>query len=323
MSQNAKRFWNIWDKFGVFLILLSVVVVFAILDPKIIHPNQMSTLLARTATTGIASVGMMFAITGGGFDLSIGSIISLSSCVMGINMVNGMNPYLAILLGFIVAVLCGVVNGLIITKLKIQTFVATLATQLAFSGIALVYSNGKNTLIKSGVNKELKTLITGKVFGIVSWQIVLLFMAFLIGYVIYTYTPFGVKVRAVGSNEGAARTTGINVDRTFIMIFVMTALTAGGAALLTTARLSTANPTIGAGFELDVITAVILGGTSLSGGKGNVWGTLVGAILLTFVKMGLNILGVGEAYQKLAIAIVLVFSLLINGIKLIMQKEGN
>lgn len=316
----SKRFWILWDKLGVFIILVVIALVYAVLNPAIIAPTQLITTLTRSAITGIAAAGMTFAICAGGFDLSVGSIASLISVILAERITGGSSTWLTILIAIFVASICGAINGIIITKLKIQTFVATLATQLAFAGVALVYSDGRATQLTSNVNKDLKLLSTGKIFGIIPIQIVILILVYIIAYIIYKNTAFGTKVRAIGSNEAASRTTGIKVDRNLIYVFVMTGATAAIAAVLNTARLSTGDPNMGNGFELDAITAVILGGTSLAGGKGNIGGTLVGAVLVTFVKMGLNMLGVGEAMQKLAIAIVLIFALTINGIKLIMQK---
>lgn len=319
MSRNVKKFWNIWDKVGILCILLIVIVVFGIINPGIVKPAQLVTALSRSAVSGIAAAGMMFAIVAGGFDLSVGSILSLTSCIVAVQLTSGRGIVVALLSALGVAVVCGVINGVIITKLKIQTFVATLATQLAFAGVALVYCN-RAIQLTSKVNKELKFFSTGKLFGVIPIPIVLLVAAFVIAYLVYKHTAFGTKTRAIGSNEMAARTTGIKVDRTLILIFVVTSVTAAIAGILNTAQVSTGNPTLGAGFELDAITAVVLGGTALSGGKGNVAGTLIGAILVTFVKMGLNMMGVGEAFQNLAVALVLLFALTINGVKIIMMK---
>lgn len=321
MSRKAKKFWYWWDKIGILCILIVVAVVFGVIDTRIVQPNQLITALSRTAVTGIAAAGMMFAIVAGGFDLSVGSILSLTSCVIAVQLTGGKSTFMAILMALLIAALCGAVNGLIITKLKIQTFVATLATQLAFAGITLVYCS-KAIQLTSKVNKELKFFSTGKFLGLIPMPIVLLIVVYILTYLVYKKTPFGTKTRAIGSNESAARTTGIKVDVSLILIFIVTAVTAAMAGILNTAQVSTGNPSLGSGFELDAITAVVLGGTALAGGKGNVAGTLIGAVLVTFVKMGLNMLGVGEAYQKLAVAIVLIFALTINGVKLIMQKEG-
>lgn len=322
MSKSAKKFWLIWDRVGILAILLIIMIVFGIMDSRIVAPAQLLTALNRAAVPGIAAAGMMFAICAGGFDLSVGSILSIVSCTIAIQLTSDRGLFVAILATIGVGVVCGLINGFLITKLKIQAFVATLATQLAFAGVALVYCS-KAVQITSSVNEGLKFFSSGKLFGFLPMPIVLLAVAYLIVYFVYAYSPFGTKVRAIGSNEEAARTTGIKVDRTMIMVFVVTGVTAAIAGLLNTAQVSTGNPTLGEGFELDAITAVVLGGTALNGGKGNVAGTMVGAILVAFVKMSLNILGAGEAIQKLAIAIVLLFALAISGVKLIMQRGEN
>lgn len=318
MNDRAKTFWAWWDQFGILAILLAVGLVFLALNARIVSVSNLTTVLSRSATTGIAAAGMTFAICAGGFDLSVGSILSLVTCVVAMNIANlGMWP--SILLALLVGVLCGVVNGLIITKLHIQTFVATLATQLAFKGAALVYSNGKRVLMSK--NKEIKIFSTSNIFGI-PVQVILVVAVFVIAYLVYRYTRFGVKTRAIGSNEAAARASGINVDRTLIAVFVVTGLTAACAGVLQSSRLATGSAIIGDGFELDVITSVILGGTALSGGKGNIWGSFIGALLLSLIRSGLNILGVDEAFQKLAIAAVLLFALSISGIKIITQEAA-
>jgi len=314
-----KRFWSYWDRFGIFAILLVAMLVFLAIDPRIVAGPNLLTVLSRSATTGIAAAGMTFAICAGGFDLSVGSIVSLTTCVIAMNIAN-ISMWPSILLALLVGGLCGVVNGLIITKLHIQTFVATLATQLAFKGIALVYSSGKRILMSA--NKEIKLFSTSKVFGFFPAQILIVLLVFAAAYFVYKKTRFGVRTRAMGSNEAAARASGINGDRTLILVFVVTAVTAACAGVLQSSRLATGSAIIGDGFELDAITSVILGGTALSGGKGNIWGSLAGAVLLTFIRSGLNILGVGEAYQKLAIAVVLLFALSISGIKLITQEAS-
>jgi ribose/xylose/arabinose/galactoside ABC-type transport system permease subunit len=319
MKQGLKKFWYLWDKVGVLLLRAVIFIFYALINPRIIAPQQLITTLSRSAITGIAAAGMTFAICSGGFDLSVGSIVSLVSCVLASLITKGYNTWVTVLIAIAVAACCGIVNGLLISKLKIQAFVATLATQLAFAGVALVYSGGIAVQITSKFNKSLKILSTGKLFGFVPMPIVVVLSVFLIAYLIYRYSVLGTRIRAIGSNETAARTTGINTDMTIIFVYIITAVSAALAATLNTARLSTGDPGLGSGFELDAITAVILGGTALSGGKGNIWGTLVGAVLVTFVKMGLNMLGVGEAYQKLAVAAVLVFALTISGTR-VLQK---
>jgi ribose/xylose/arabinose/galactoside ABC-type transport system permease subunit len=321
LNLSAKRFWYVWDKIGVLFILIFIAIVFGLLDSRIVAPAQLLDAISRASITGVAAAGMTLAICAGGFDLSVGSILSLVACIISMNIAGGMNTWLVLLIGIAAACVCGLINGLIITKLKIQTFVATLASQMAFAGVALVYTNAVAKNIPSQYGSSIRYLYSGKLFNIIPMPVIILAVVFAITYWAYKETSFGVKVRAIGSNEAAARTTGIKVDRTLIKVFIITGGAAALAAVLQVAKLSVGDPNVGTGWEINPITAVILGGTSLAGGRGNIWGTLIGAILVEFVKMGLNIIGVGEAGQKLAIAIVLIFALTISGIKLITQKE--
>lgn len=138
MSKRAKKFWLIWDRIGILCILLTVMIVFGILDSKIVSPTQLLTALNRAAVSGIAAAGMMFAICAGGFDLSVGSILSLTSCIIAVQLTDGKSTLFAIVMALLAGGVCGIINGLLITKLKIQTFVATLATQLAFAGVTFI-----------------------------------------------------------------------------------------------------------------------------------------------------------------------------------------
>lgn len=318
---NAKKFWLFWDRFGVFLIFLLVAAIFAAIDVRVIQPSQLVSVLTRSSWTAVAAAGMTFAICSGGFDLSVGSIMSLCGCVMAKMMMdNGLPTGAAIGLALLVAALCGVVNGLLITKVKIQPFVATLATMLIFDSATQVYTGNIGTFIRNERYTYLSVLGRGSLLGIPLkiWVTGLVFAAAIL---LYRSTKFGVKVRAVGSNEPAARTSGIKADRTLIAVYIMTAVTAAMAAILYVSTVQTASPNAGDGFELDAITAVVLGGSALSGGKGNLLGTLVGAVLVSFVKMCLNFLGAPEAMHVIVTGGVLLMALSISGVKLITQRE--
>lgn len=318
---NAKRFWLFWDKFGVFLIFVVVAVIFAAIDGRVIQPNQLVSVLTRSAWTAVAAAGMTFAICSGGFDLSVGSIYSLCGCIMAKTMMNnGLPTGVAILVALAVAAVCGIINGLLITKVKIQPFVATLATMLIFDSVTQVYTNNNGTFISNDRYGALSVLGRGSFLGI-PLKIWVMAVVFALALVLYHNTRFGVKVRAVGSNETAARSSGIKADRTLILVYIMTAVTAALASILYAATVQNASPVAGSGFELDAITAVVLGGSALSGGKGNLLGSLVGAVLVSFVKMCLNFLGAPEAMQVIVTGAVLLLALSISGIKLMTQKE--
>ena len=325
MSRKANLFWFYWEKFGILAILILTLGVFAILTPNILKIDNLLTVLSRSAIVGIAAMGMTYAICSGGFDLSIGSIVGLSTCtwawalpVFGAALGPVLGIISATLLTLLVGVACGLLNGLAITKLKIVTFVATLSMSMIFRGIALVATNGSKQMIVRETNPEAKFFSRNfDVFGQQIQLVPLLMMigVFVIGYLIYRYTRFGVYVRSVGSSESSSRASGIPVDRTLIVVFVITGVTAAASALITSSQLMQGAATLGIGFELEVITATILGGTALAGGKGNIWGSMVAAIMLALTRNGLNILGLSDEYQRLAIGLILLLALAISGIQ--------
>jgi ribose/xylose/arabinose/galactoside ABC-type transport system permease subunit len=233
---------------------------------------------------------------------------------------NGLPTGAAVLVTLLIAAVCGVLNGLLISKVKIQPFVATLATLLIFNGFVQTYTKNIGTFIKTEHYEVLNVLGRGALFGF-PIKIIVVIAVFAAALFIYRKTKFGIRVRAVGSNELAARTSGINADNVLILVYIFTAVTAALAAILYTATQQSASPNAGSGFELDVITAVVLGGTALSGGRGNLIGTFAGAVLVSFTKMCLNFLSAPEAMYVIVTGVILLFALSISGIKLITQKE--
>lgn len=319
--RNVAKFWLLWDRFGVLIIFLVVGVIFAAIDPRVVQPSQLVSVLTRSSWVAVAAAGMTFAICSGGFDLSVGSIMSLSGCVLAKLITdNGLPTWAAVLITLGVAGCCGLINGLLITQLRIQPFVATLATMLIFSSVTQTYTQNIGTFIKTEQFEQLRVLGRDSFLG-VPIKIIVVVAVFALAILLYSKTTFGIKVRAVGSNELSARTSGINVNMTLMWVYILTALTAAMAAILYTATVQSASPDAGNGFELDVITAVVLGGSALSGGKGNLVGTLVGAVLVAFAKMCMNFLGAPEALHVIVTGAVLLFALSISGIKLITQRE--
>jgi Ribose/xylose/arabinose/galactoside ABC-type transport systems, permease components len=331
-QQRVKEFWLFWNNYGVVIIFLFVAAIFAMMDPRVIQIKQLISVLNRSSWVAVAAAGMTFAICSGGFDLSVGSIMSLSGCLTArLIMDNGLPTVAAILATLAIAVCCGVVNGLLITKLKIQPFVATLATMLIFDGVTQTYTNNVGTFIKTeqyeqglkflGRGMTVNITVNGDTTEISILKIILVVVLYSLAIVLYSNTKFGTKVRAVGSNELSARTSGINADNVLVMVYIITAVAAAAAAILYTATVQSASPDAGDGFELDAITAVVLGGSALSGGKGNLIGTFIGAFLVSFSKMCLNFLQAPEAMQVIVTGAILLFALSISGIKLITQRE--
>ena len=311
------KIWNLWDKAGIYALTFITFLVFAILNQNILTGANVTNILVQSSMVAIAAAGMTFAITAGGFDLSVGSTLAITTCILG-KTIPQLGLWTSVLLALVVGIVFGAFNGIIITKFKIQTFVATLATMVIYRGLSLIYTNGRDATLMN--YREIKVFSGGEILSI-PVPIIMIALVFCLAFILYKYTPFGVFVRSIGSNEIAARISGIKVDRVMIGVFIITAVTATFSGIIQTSQLLTGNGRMGKGFELDVITATILGGTSLSGGKGNIWGALSGAIMLAIIKNGLNLVGVSENYQKLVTGLVLILALSISGIKEILSKQ--
>jgi ribose/xylose/arabinose/galactoside ABC-type transport system permease subunit len=310
-------FWYYWEQYGIFALTIVTLAIFSALAPATLAPNNLLTVLSRSAIIGIAASGMTFAICSGGFDLSVGAILGLSTCVFAANLPN-IGIVASTLLTLVIGGIVGLLNGLVITKLKIQTFVATLAMGMIIKGGALMYTQGSKQMLNRTTNPEAKLFSQNVSIGSLQIQlapILMMVVIFVAGYLIYRYTRYGVYTRSIGSNENSARTSGIPVDKTLIAVFIVTGVTASLSGLIRASQLMQGAAVLGDGFELEVITATILGGTALAGGKGNIWGSLLGAVMLTLVRNGLNMLGVEDKYQRMAIGLILLGALTVSGIQ--------
>ncbi len=253
---------------------------------------------------------MTFVILTGGIDLSVGSILALTGAVTAGMMSGGMDPILAMLLGVLLGVLLGAINGLIIAKGKVAPFIATLATMTIFRGLTLVYTEGRPI---SGLGDSFTFQMLGKgyILGI-PVPVVTMAISFAVLYFILKKTTFGRRVYAVGGNEEASRLSGINVDRIKIYVYSLAGGLTAIAALILTSRLNSAQPTAGNMFELDAIAAVVLGGTSLTGGRGWIVGTLVGALIIGVLNNGLNLIGVSSFFQQVVKGAVILIAVLLD-----------
>ena len=289
-------------------VIVVLFIIFTILQPNMMTLFNIKNILVQVSLTAIAAAGMTFAYTAGVFDMSVGSILALISVVVAkVATTAGVVP--AIGAAFLIAVVVGILNGLIVTKLGIQAFAATLVTMILIRGIAVLMADGADVPLYS-VN-AIKFISSGTILGI-PFPIILTVLVYAASYFLYYKTEFGMKIRSVGSNGDASRISGI---RTITAAFVLTAVTAVFSSLIKTAQVMFGKATIGEDFALDVMTTVILGGTVITGGKGNLTGTLIASVLIAVIKNGLNINNVNSYYQQLAIGIILIFALVFNGMK--------
>ncbi|PEZ82788.1 MULTISPECIES: ribose ABC transporter permease [Bacillaceae] len=301
---------GIWQKFGPLLALVLLFIVITVLNPSFMEPNNILNLLRQTSINALIAFGMTFIILTGGIDLSVGSILALSSALMAGMMVSGLDPILAILVGILLGAIMGVINGILVSKGKMAPFIVTLATMTIFRGLTLVYTDGK-PITGIGDSEMFQMLGRGYFLGLPVPAVVMV-IAFLILWFLLHKTSFGRKTYAIGGNERASRISGIKVDRVKVAIYGLAGTMAAIAGAILTSRLNSAQPTAGQSYEMDAIAAVVLGGTSLSGGKGRLFGTLVGVLIIGTLNNGMNLLGVSSFYQQVVKGAVILIAVLLD-----------
>ena len=297
-------------KSGSVIGLVALFVVISCLNSSFIEPSNLKNLLRQVSINALISFGMTFVILTGGIDLSVGSILALSSVLMGSFIKSGNNPIVGIVLACVMGAVLGAVNGLVITKGKVAPFIATLATMTIFRGLTLVYTNG-NPISSLTESEAFHSFGQGFFMGLPVPAIMMLLM-FAVSYFILHKTTLGRKTYAVGGNEKVSFIAGIKIDRIKIFAYTITGFLCGMAGAILTSRLNSAQPTAGTGYELDAIAAVVLGGTSLSGGKGRIVGTIIGALIIGTLNNGLNILNVSSFYQQVVKGIVILLAVLMD-----------
>lgn len=297
-------------KLGPLLGLFLIVIVITILNPSFMTTDNVLNILRQVSISALIAFGMTFVILTGGIDLSVGSTLALTGAVAATMLASGIDPVLTIFTALLLGAILGAVNGVIIAKGKVAPFIATLATMTIYRGLTLVYTDGRPV---SDLGNEITFQMLGKgyFFGI-PVPVCTMILAFIVLYVIMHKTTFGRRVYAVGGNEAASKLSGINVDRVKIAVYSLTGMLAALSALILTSRLNSAQPTAGTSYELDAIAAVVLGGTSLTGGKGWIFGTLVGALIIGVLNNGLNLIGVSSFFQQVVKGIVILIAVLID-----------
>lgn len=301
---------NLLREMGPLIGLIVLFVVIAVMNDRFVSPSNLSNLLRQVSINALISFGMTFVILTGGIDLSVGSILALSSALLASMISSGMNPEVAIVFSALIGLGLGIINGVIIAYGKVAPFIATLATMTIYRGATLVYTNGNPI---SGLSDEtfFIGLGQGDVGGLPIPAIIMM-IAFFILYFVLTKTPLGRQTYAVGGNEKVSYIAGIKIDRVKIVAYAITGLLCALAGAVLTSRLNSAQPTAGTGYELDAIAAVVLGGTSLAGGKGRITGTLIGALIIGTLNNGLNILNVSSFYQQVVKGIVILLAVLMD-----------
>jgi ribose transport system permease protein len=283
--------------------IIMMVIIFSAIEPIYLSGGNLLDIFDQTVINGLLAIGITYAIITGGIDLSIGSIFAVVIVITGDLLVRGMNPVLAITVGAALGFVLGVVNGLLITKLKLQPFIATLGTMSAYRGIAYIYTGGWPVL---DIPDNFRSMLAGDVVKDVPVSVIILIAFTIVSHIVLKYTKLGTYIFAIGGNEEATKLSGVNVDRTKILTYALCGVGAALAGMILLARLGSGEPATGQGYELNAIAAAAIGGASLAGGKGNMIATLLGAILLSALKVGLVVVGVDSFWQYIATGAIIV-----------------
>ena len=302
---------NILKNYGIVIAFGVVCGVLAILSPVFLTGVNIINIVRQTSIYGIMAVGMTFVIITGGIDLSVGSLLAVSGAACAGMLRAGFSPFAAVLGTLAVGTLFGLINGVIINAGKITPFVVTLGMMSIARGITMIYTKGYPI---SGFDAGFRKIGGGAFLGI-PVPIMMFVVSAAAAWVILTQTRLGRYTYAIGGNEETVRFSGINAPFFKTIIYGISGLTAAVSSLILTSRLNSAEPIAGTGYELDVIAAVVIGGTSLSGGRGAIWGTFVGALLIGVINNGMNLLGISAYFQLVVKGLIIIGAVLLDRLR--------
>ncbi len=307
---HADRRW-LFEGLGLTIVVLSLVVIFALINPRFATIANFGNVLTQASYYIIIAVGMTFVITSAGIDLSVGSLLALVT-VIGFELIKeGMNPLLGVLIMFMLGAGIGCLTGLLIAFVKIPPFIATLGMMVSLRGLALLHSAGN---MHYGLPASITWLGQGNVLGLpVPVIIAFVFAAF--GGWLFNHTKFGLHVRAIGGNREAARLAGVPVNLIEVSVYALMGLVTALGGLIMIARIDSTQATIGTAMEIHVIAAVIIGGTSLFGGRGTIYGTVMGALLLSMMTNALVIAGVDYFWQLVVMGVIVLIAVAIGNLR--------
>lgn len=299
---------GILSKYGMYIAFAVLFIALSVVSPVFLTATNVINILRQISVIGIMAVGMTFVIATGGIDLSVGAVMALSGVVSTslVKETSTLPLFAAILAGVLVGIACGAFSGFFIAKLKVPEFIATLATMTMTRGICYVYTDGRPI---TGFRDSYKQIGTGSV-GIIPVPIIIFTIIILFGVFFLNFTKFGRHVLAVGGNERAAIVSGINSAKIKFTCYVISGITSAIAGIVLAARTQTGQPVAGEGYELDAITAVVIGGASLSGGSGSILGAVVGMLIIGVMTNGLDLLNVSSYYQKVIKGVIILVAVL-------------
>ncbi|HNR35889.1 MAG TPA: ABC transporter permease [Candidatus Hydrogenedentes bacterium] len=319
------RIVRVLRKVGVVVFLAALCAVMAARQPEFLSMDNIKDVLVQISGIAIAAVGMTLVILTAGIDLSVGSVLALSGCagsLAGLRCAEFGPAWMGVSVGFAAAIatgaVCGLLNGLMVTKIPLTPFIATLGVMGVARGMAYYISHSSPVQVTAGM----RAIALARPLGI-PFPIILMLAIYAIGWLALRHTRFGRNVYAIGGNEESARLSGIRIHTTKILVYTLTGALAAVSGLIVAGRLAWMMPQEGDGFELDVIAAVVIGGTSLAGGQGNVLGTLLGALIMGVVRNGLNLAAVDYNVQKVVIGGIIIAAVAVDVLARRLGRAGN
>ena len=305
MKANVKA--NI-SKYKSLIGLVLLCIVITIVTPNFLSVSNITNVFTQVSVNAIIAIGMTFVILTGGIDLSVGSTLAISSAVGASIVKSTGNVFLAIIVAAVIGIAVGLINGLLVSKGKLQAFIVTLATMTIFRGATLVFTDGTPI---SKLPEAFVKIGNGKL-GFMPIPVIITIIIAIIAVYALSQTRFGRYLYALGGNEDASRLSGINTDKIKTLVYVVSGFASAIAGVIITSRIGSASPNAGTGFELDAIAAVVIGGTSLVGGEGTITGTLIGALIIGVLNNGLNLMNVSPFYQSIVKGLVILIAVLLD-----------
>ena len=308
MTRLRNLWLKIWGTYSIGLVVLIVGITLALLTPNFLRVDNLLNVLGKASIVGIVGLGMTLAIGAGMFDLSVGSTAAFAGCVT-LNLVPDHGLLVSVLAGLAAGAVIGLLNGLIITELRVPAFIVTMAMMTIVRGLALIYTDGRDIYLFGFPDYK---ILTRRVFDAVPMPVILVTATLLVLTFMMAHTRFGRHILAVGSNLNAARRSGVRTSMVIWGVFAIVGMTAALTGLIVSAQVLTANARLNFGLELSAIATVVIGGTALTGGRVNLIGTLLGSLLVAMINNGLNLLNVPIFFQQLTVGLLLLAALALS-----------
>ena len=318
MNQNKNRTTNpivgiVKNNVGILSVLVLLCVIVSIATSKFLKPNNLISVLRQISINAYIALGMTLIIILGHIDLSVGAIVAMSGTLtVGFIVTQGLPIPVAIPLGILLGMAAGMISGMIVTYFRVPAFIITMAMMNVCSGVAYVYSGGQATRI----NDDFFSAIgTGYLFNTIPLPVVYMIILIIVISFLLGKTKFGTYIYAIGGNREAARLSGVPIKKVEIAVFTISGVLSAFAGLVLCSRMYSGQPSVGSGYELDAIAACVLGGTSMSGGKGRISGTIFGAMVIGVISNGLNLIGVSSYWQLIVKGLIIACAVLLDSQK--------